>query len=79
MRRNAPPCDKHPNLQMVESWIESNAGRIPRYICVVPGCSRQHDGRNYLDNPESALLAKSPHKNRLASARNAILKAIGHR
>jgi hypothetical protein len=79
MARIAPACDKHKNLQMIESWIKTPAGRIRGYICAVPGCTRRHDGKSFLGDASRNSAAQCPNENRLSSVRNAILKAINHR
>jgi hypothetical protein len=79
MARIAPACDKHKNLQMIESWIETPSGKSLGYTCVVPGCMRQHDGKGFLGETMRVSETHCPHENRLSSVRNAILKAINHR
>ena len=79
MARIAPACDKHKNLQMVECWIETPIGKIFGYVCAVPGCRRQHDGKSFLGDASHNPEAQCPNENRLSSVRNAILKAINHR
>ena len=74
-----PACDKHTNLQMIDCWIETPVGIIPGYICVVPGCLRKHDGQGYIPRQRQSLEESDAYKNRLQTAREAIMKAIGHR
>jgi hypothetical protein len=76
MAKIRPACDRHPNLQMIECWIETSNGKIPGYECAVPGCQCRHDGRRYLDTVKEAEEDSTLHKNRLAAARSAILRAI---
>jgi hypothetical protein len=79
MARIAPACNKHRNVQMVESWIETPRGSILGYVCAVPGCMRQHDGKSFLGDASRNPEAQCPNENRLSSVRNAIRKAIDHR
>jgi hypothetical protein len=79
MARIAPACDKHKNLQLIERWIETPTGRIRGYMCAVPGCTRQHDGKSFVADANHVSELQCPNENRLSSVRNAILKAISHR
>jgi hypothetical protein len=44
-----PPCDRHPNLQMVPLQLESRRGKAFVHVCPVPGCGRHHDGQGYFE------------------------------
>lgn len=73
-----PACDKHKNLQMIDCWIETPTGIVSGYKCAVPACLRQHDGNDYISRKYQSREDSDAYKNRLQTAREAIVKAIGH-
>lgn len=74
-----PACDIHTNLQMEACWIETPNGGNSGFMCVVPGCMRQHDGRGYFWREDHGAGHTDAYRNRLQDARSAILKAISQR
>ena len=44
-----PSCDRHKNLQMIPSSLESSGGAVSGHGCPVPGCGRHHAEDGYFD------------------------------
>jgi len=42
-----PPCDRHPNLQMVPLQLESRRAFV--YVCPAPSCGRHYDDQGYFE------------------------------
>lgn len=69
----SPPCDKHPNLQMVPFPFESTLGKSLVYVCPVPSCGRQHDDQGYFEVVEGELVrGQNTAPNTMAAARDKV-------
>jgi hypothetical protein len=62
---------------MVPFYLEFTRGTVSGHVCPVPGCGRHHSEDGYFDLVDGkAAREKKTIKNRIASARNEILRAI---
>ena len=79
MTRLRPVCDRHTNLQMIPCSLRTTTGQRG-YICPVPNCGRHRGDTEYFDIVETKpLLKDSTQRNRLDTARAAIMKVLEER
>ena len=77
MIRIRPSCDRHKNLQMIPFSIKHPTGKIS-HACPVPSCNRHHDNEGYFDMvDDKPVREEDTSRNRIASARDEIMRAIG--
>jgi len=69
-----PPCDSHPNLQMVPLQLESRRAFV--YVCPAPSCGRHYDDQGYFEVVDGQpVREENVAPSRMSSARE-ILRAI---